>query len=197
MAAELAGLRAEAEAVAEFLSGVAADMVGAGEPQGEVWRISDSSSVTFGELAPAAAVGIYPVSAIASFEEPKSVGPRPLMRRLHSGAGRDKRIMADAQDPNGRRHLNFLAAMSLLAEFGLSHWPVDSPKTVRDFLLALRRAGHTGLLEYHDDWGRNCSVSESSADGCVHKRLLDILRMLAEYDQVDPIGLAAIELLVR
>ena len=37
---------------------------------------------------------------------------------------------------------------------------MDGPRTVKEFLLALRSAGYSGMLEFHHDWVRNSSVVE-------------------------------------
>ena len=53
------------------------------------------------------------------------------------------------------------------------------------------------MLEYHHDWVRNSAVAEKSALCREHKFLLEVLRMLIEYDQIDPTCLGGVELLVR
>ena len=53
------------------------------------------------------------------------------------------------------------------------------------------------MLEYHHDWVRNSNVPEKSAVCREHKFLLEVLRMLIEYDQIDPTCLGGVELLVR
>ena len=211
--AVLTRLRSEALAMVEILGGAPP---GGGVPAGAVaaatWRISDLSHANFGEVVPPAAIAdenvfirregaalvrLDNVWTTAALEEAESTGLEPFRRRFVSGPGRDRRLFKETVDSDGRHHRSFLVALSMLHELTASFWPIDGPRTVKEFLLALRGAGYNGLIEYHHDWVRNSSVAEKSAVCREHKFLLDLFRMLMEYDQVDPSSLAGVELLTR
>ena len=149
----LARVRAEAVAMAEILGGGIAAAAEAPAQAGAVWRISDTSHALFGEAVPPAAVANNDIFVrresvalvlldgrwtTAALEQADSSGLAAFKRKFHSGAGRDPRILADRCDSDGRRHLPFVAAISLFAESTFPFWPVDGPRSVKEFLLALR-----------------------------------------------------------
>ena len=74
---------------------------------------------------------------------------------------------------------------------------MGGPRTVKQFLAALRSAGHSGLPKFHSDWVRASSVAVDSTVCREHLFLLEVLHKLFEYDQFDPSSLGGVELLVR
>ena len=88
-------------------------------------------------------------------------------------------------------------AIALLQVIIIAYWPIVGPRTVKEFLLALRSFGYSGLVEYHHDWVRNSGVSEKSAVCREHRFLLEVLKALLEVDQLDVSSLAGTELLLR
>ena len=132
---------------------------------GDLWRISDTSHRSFGELVPAqvlsnqdlfvirgevALVSLDNVWTTASKEASSGTTREEFERKYQSGPGRDKRLMGDERDPDGRRFLSLAAATPLLAEAPISYWPISGPRSVREFLLAVRSAGHPALPDYHN-----------------------------------------------
>ena len=179
---------------------------------GEVWRISDTSHASFGEEVPSAVllspdlfearddvalVRIDNVWTSARRERPDAAGKDAFARPFHSGPGRDKRIMSDSRDPDGRRFLALSSILPLLLEVQWPQWPIAGPRSVREFLLAVRAAGHTALLEYHNEWVRTSGVSEKAAFTREHRFLLEVVRLMLQFDQVDGSSLASCELLLR
>ena len=211
--AELARLRGEAQAMAEILNGGAQAVAQAAPAAGqEVWRISDTSHASFGDEVPPAALGnadsfkrqddvalvlLDGKWTTASLEAAAQPGLDHFRARYHSGAGRDKRILTDTRDANGRRHISLVSCIPLLCQLVQTFWPVDGPRSVREFLVALRSAGYSGLIEYHHDWVRNSGIGDKSSACREHRLLLEILRMLMEFDQLDVSSLGGTELLVR
>ena len=118
-------------------------------------------------------------------------------RKFHSGPGRDFRILSDQRDPDGRKFLAFASILLLLCEMAWPHWPISGPRSVREFLLAVRAAGHTALLDYHNEWIKASGVNEKAAFAREHRFLLEVFRLLLQYDQVDASSLARGELLLR
>ena len=87
--------------------------------------------------------------------------------------------------------------MPLLLETAWAHWPISGPRSVREFMLAVRAAGHTSLLEYHNEWVRSSGANEKASFSREHRFLLEVLRLLLQYDQIDGSSLASCELLLR
>ena len=178
----------------------------------QVWRICDTSHASFGEELPAAVLGnadlflerdgealvrIDGKWTHARREAPPVSGREAFIRAYHSGPGRDKRLMGDVRDPDGRRFMPLATIMPLLLEHVWPAWPISGPRSVREFLVAVRAAGHTALSEYHNEWIRTSGVSDKAAFAREHKFLLDLLRVFLQYDQVDASSLAGCELLLR
>ena len=210
--AEVARLRAEAQAMAEILNGGPQVVAAAPVAGQEVWRVSDTSHASFGEEVPPAALAnpdaFKPQGEVATVlldgqwttaakESAGSPGLVAFKARFHSGAGRDRRLLCDTRDSDGRRHITLVACIPLLCELVMSFWPVDGPRSVREFLVALRTAGYSGLMEYHHDWVRNSGIGEKSSVCREHKFLLELLRVEMEFDQLDVSSLGSSELLVR
>jgi hypothetical protein len=74
---------------------------------------------------------------------------------------------------------------------------LDGPRVVREFFVALRSSGFSGLSDYHHEWVRNSGIGEKSAICREHKFLLELLRHMFEIDQLDVSSLASAELVVR
>ena len=178
----------------------------------EVWRISDTSHASFAEEVPAAVllnpdlfiarddfalVRIDASWTTAKKERPETEGKDRFSRGFHSGPGRDRRIMADERDPDGRRFLGLAAILPLLLEVQWPQWPIAGPRSVREFLLAVRAAGHTALLEYHNEWVRTSGASEKAAFTREHRFILEVVRLMLQFDQLDGSSLASCELLLR
>jgi hypothetical protein len=182
-----------------------------------IWRISDTSHPDFGEEIPAGAVGNPDIfvprgsrgkdACVAlvcidgdwttAARETGEPGLESFARRFHSGAGRDSRIMADSRDSDGRRFLPVLDIVKLLREAPFKHWPIDGPRTVREFMLAVRASGIEGFISYHNEWLKKSGVGEKSNAGREHRFLLEVLRLLCQWDQLDPSSLASAEIMVR
>jgi hypothetical protein len=64
-------------------------------------------------------------------------------------------------------------------------------------LLAVRAAGHTALLDYHNEWVRTSGTSEKASHTREHRFILEVFRHLLQYDQVDCSSLAGGVLLLR
>ena len=138
---------------------------GIGSAGGDTWRISDTSHPSFGELVPSGVVGndelfvVRDSTFLVKVEQKWTTASKltagesetDFKRRFHSGPGRDRRILADQRDPDGRRFLALAAILPLLLEINWPQWPIAGPRNVREFLLAVRAAGHTALLEYHNE----------------------------------------------
>ena len=111
----------ECRALATVHGGVPAAAV-AGD---NTWRICDTSHASFGELVPAAVLSddqlfvergdealvrvdgkwTHAAKTVAGATEDE------FKRGYHSGPGRDRRVMADGRDPDGRRFLALLVAL--------------------------------------------------------------------------------------
>ena len=72
------------------------------------------------------------ISVRRSTEEEKDAAG--FRRRLLSGPGRDPRILADTCDSDGRRFIEFGLVFSLLKESAMVHWPIQGPRSVKDYL---------------------------------------------------------------
>ena len=175
------------------------------------WRISDPSHGSFAELVPAVvladeqlfvqrdAVALVRIdgkwTSAARAADGQTVDD--FKRGYHSGPGRDGRIMGDQRDPDGRKFLSLAAVMPLLLETSWPHWPIAGPRSVKEFLLAVRAAGHTALLDYHNEWVKSSGVNDKAAFVREHRLILEVLRLLLQFDQVECSSLAGCELLLR
>ena len=187
-------------------------------PSHVIWRISDTSHPDFGEEIPAGALGNTDIFVprgprgkdacvalvcidgewtTAAREESGEPGRESFVRRFHSGAGRDFRIMSDVRDSDGRRFLPVLDIVKLLREAPFKHWPIDGPRTAREFMLAVRASGIEGFISYHNEWLKKSGVGEKSNAGREHRFLLEVLRLLCQWDQLDPSSLASAEIMIR
>ena len=205
-------LRSEAAGMAEVLGAVPAAAAAAAATNGDVWRISDTSSKDFGEIVPDAAVSnnaifdrkgdiamvqLNGVWVHAALEVPQKPGLDAFRARYHAGPGRDPRILGSFTDAAGRRCLSLDVAIPLLLAFVWGHWPVDGPRCVKDFVERMRTAGYLGFFAYHCDWVRNSGVGDKSAVCREHRLLLELLRLMLEVDQLDVSSLVSAEVLVR
>jgi hypothetical protein len=212
--AEVARLRTEARAMVEILApnAGAAGSASAGANDAIVWRISDTSHQEFGEEVPSAALaqeqtfvqrgdyGLVSIDGVwtsAAKETVGATGKASFLCRFRSGPGRDPRLLGHFEDDAGRRFLSLVACISLLAEATWTRFPLDGPRVVREFFVALRSSGFSGLSDYHQDWVRNSGIAEKSAICREHKFLLELLRHMFEIDQLDVSSLASAELAVR
>ena len=207
---ELNRLRTEARALATVLGAIPAEPAVAAGQVG--WRVSDLTSDLFGEELPAAAIGNEDVFvargnvALAKVDEnwvsaAKSVDTdgdaEGFKRRLRNGRGRDPRTLADSRESDGRPYLQFALVLGLVKELVMQHWPIQGPRSVKDYIVAIRALGAGGFLEFHADWIKTSGVGEKSAAAREHRFLLDLLRLMVQYDQLDATCLASGELLVR
>ena len=177
----------------------------------EVWRVSDVSHVSFAQLVPAAVLSdtnlfVERDSAslvrldntwVSAAKVPSSESVDDFKLRYHAGPGRDGRLLGDHRDADGRRFLALTAVMSLLLETAWPHWPISGPRSVKEFLLALRSAGHTALIDYHNSWVKSSGTAEKAAHTREHRFILEVLRLLLQYDQLECSSLAGAELLLR
>ena len=206
--ATLTRLRREANQLATVLGAPPAAVAVAGR----TWRISDTSHKLFGKPVPEAALGNEDVFitrgsralveidgewTTAGQEEDQDKGEEGFRRRLTTGPGRDPRILSDHRDADGRRFLAFALVLSLVREAVYDFWPIQGPRAVKEYLNSIRQLGAGGFLEYHADWVKTSGVGEKSAAAREHRFLLDLLRLLVQWDQLDPTSLASSELIVR
>ena len=148
---EMARLRSEARQLANVL-GADVTAAAAADP-GLAWRVSDTTSKLFGDAVPGGATGdaaafvsrddcgmakVYGVwiSVRRSTEEDNT--PAGFRRRMLSGPGRDPGILADTCDSDGRRFIQFALVFSLLKETAMEHWPIQGPRSVKDYFGAIR-----------------------------------------------------------
>jgi len=207
---EMVRLRVEARSLAAVLGATPAGAAAAGGPVS--WRISDQTSTLFGEEVPAAALsnpdafvardecGMVLVDEVwlhAKKAHDTDTDADAFRRRLRAGPARDHRVLADYRENDGRPYLQFALILSLVKELVFPHWPIQGPRSVKDYILAIRALGAGGFLEFHADWVKTSGVGEKSAAAREHKFLLDLLRLMVQFDQLDPTCLASAELLVR
>ena len=105
--------------------------------------------------------------------------------------------MSDVRDSDGRRFLPVLDIVKLLREAPFKHWPIDGLRIAREFMLAVRASGIEGSISYHSEWLKKSAVGEKSNAGREHRFLLEVLRLLCQWDQLDPSSLASAEITVR
>ena len=206
----LANLRNEVNQLASVLGGGPAPTQVA--PGGTTWRVSDSCHKLFAEEVPAAALanpeifiqrGSFALVEIdselttAQVESPEDGRQDGFRRRLTTGHGRDVRLLGDERDSDGRRFLSFAAILSLVKEASFEFWPIQGPRSVRDYINAIRQLGAGGFLEFHADWVKTSGVGEKSGSAREHRFLLDLLRLMVQWDQLDATSLASAELVVR
>ena len=207
--AKLTRLRAEARDLATVLGASPAAGAAGDQP---TWRICDLTSSLFGEEVPPAALGNADAfhargdSALAQVDDKwlcackaleSDVDADGFRRRLRAGPGRDVRVLADERESDGRPYLQFALILSLVKELGFAHWPIQGPRSVKDYIVAIRALGAGGFLEFHADWVKTSGVGEKSAAAREHRFLLDLLRLMVQFDQLDPTCLSSAELLVR
>ena len=118
-------------------------------------------------------------------------------RRLLSRPERDPQILSNQCDTDGRRFLQFALVLSVVKEFAFTHWPIQRPRSIKDYITAIRAIGAGGFLEFHSDWIKSSNVDKKSAAAWEHRFLLDLLQLLVQFDQLDPTSLASGELVVR
>ena len=107
------------------------------------WRISDTSSASFGQLVLSDVIGnddmfimrgdcalvqIENKWTTASKDEGSNKGSDAFARRHQAGPRRDKRLMGDERDPDGRRFLALSAIILLLLEAAMPLWPISGPR---------------------------------------------------------------------
>ena len=207
-----ADVLADLVARANELAGVLGAPAPAAVPITDVWRISDLTHKSFGKEVPAAVlqndelfksedeVALVRIDGRwtqARRETPDTVGEDSFCRQFHSGPGRDKRVMSDTRDPDGRRFIALSAILPLLMEIVWPQWPIAGPRSVKEFLLAVRAAGQMALLDYHNEWVKSSGVAPGAAHTREHRFILEVLRLLLQYVQVDASSLAGCELLCR
>ena len=135
------------------------------------------------------------ISVRRSIEEDKDASG--FRRRMLAGPGHDPCILGDIRDTDGRRFLQFALVFSLIKEAAMEHWHIQWPRSVKDYVGAIRALGAGSFLEFHADWVKTSGVGDKSASAREHRFLLDLLRLLVQFDQLDPTCLASAELLVR
>ena len=105
--------------------------------------------------------------------------------------------MDDSRDTDGRRFLPVLDIAKLLREAPCKHWPVDGPRTAREFMLAVCASGIEGLIRYRSEWPKKPGIGEKSNASREHRFLLEVLLLLRHCDQLDPSSLASTENVIR
>ena len=66
--------------------------------------------------------------------------------------------MSDVRDSDGRRFFPVLDIVNLLREAPFKHWPIDWPRTAREFMFAVRASGIEGFISYHNEWLKKSGV---------------------------------------
>lgn len=108
----------------------------------------------------------------------------------------DERLLGDFKDEIGKRNLELVKAVPLMKEPVIADFPISGTRAAREFLESIAGGAHT-LLTYHGEWLRNSGVGKKSSAAHVHRGLMEALRLLISFDQLDPSALAVAEHLCR
>ena len=108
----------------------------------------------------------------------------------------DERLLGDFKDEIGKRNLELVKAVPLMKEPTIADFSISGTRAAREFLESIAGGAHT-LLTYHSEWLRSSGVGRKSSAAHVHRGLMESLRLMISFDQLDPSALAVGEHLCR
>ena len=108
----------------------------------------------------------------------------------------DERLLGDFKDESGKRNLELIKAVLMMKEPAIEDFPIAGVRAAREFLESISGGAHT-LLTYHSEWLRNSGVGRKSSAAHVHRGLMEALRLMICFDQLDPSALAVAEHICR
>lgn len=111
-------------------------------------------------------------------------------------AGADVRTLPVRFDAAGRRFRDYADCMALVHEVELEDWPLDGPRTFREYADLIRRRGGTPS-GYHTKWSSESQLDKKSSEALIHEIGMDVIELSFTVDQVNAPNLAAFELLGR
>ncbi|CAK0812001.1 unnamed protein product, partial [Prorocentrum cordatum] len=115
----------------------------------------------------------------------------------HSGPGRDPRVCPLRRiGPGGPRRATLDQAIEAHRPQDVGDWVFRGPKSLPEFLDSVRASG-LGIAGYANHYITSSGVPPGSAAAHEIRLLLEALRHLIEYDQVDVTNLAGAELIAR
>ena len=174
------------------------------------WFVSDPRHEAFGEEVPAECLATEKLMlkrddvGLVQIDGSWTLCVRVAARRtfadfqaeLAEGVGRDPRLLGDSRVKGGRRFLSFDDAIERSSPKDLPGFPLPGPRVGKSFMASLRSAGQT-YTSHHTDFIRKSGVAEKSSAAREHRHGHEILRLLCEYDQIDPSNSCAAEYLTR
>jgi hypothetical protein len=108
----------------------------------------------------------------------------------------DVRTLGKHEDPHGRRFLSFQDAFIIMKEEKFADWGFQGPRAAKEFLTSLRESG-ADLTTYHLQWLKNSGVAQKTSVAHEHKTLVEVIRLAVCRDQLNPLNLMSMELVVR
>eukprot|EP00971_Amphidinium_carterae_P003594 71006-Amphidinium_carterae.1 len=108
----------------------------------------------------------------------------------------DVRLLGVHLDHSNRRNLDLRSALALMHEAEMKDWKLRGPRAVKEFLTVVAE-GVGDLNTYHLQWLQHSGVNEHSAVSHIHGVLCEVLRQAVAIDQVNPMNLLSLELVVR
>eukprot|EP00971_Amphidinium_carterae_P157507 3122585-Amphidinium_carterae.2 len=83
-----------------------------------------------------------------------------------------------------------------MQEAEMKDWKIRGPRAVKEFLGAVAD-GIGDLSSYHLQWLQHSGVNEHSAVSHIHGLLCEVLRQAVSVDQINPMNLLSMEIVVR
>jgi len=113
-----------------------------------------------------------------------------------NGPGRDTRILPVVKTARGGRRTTLSGALAHLKAAERKDWPFRGPRAVVEFLEGIESTG-LDLAGYYGHWVRQSGVHPAAGCALELKNLLEVMRHLLLYDQVNVANLAGAELVAR
>lgn len=108
----------------------------------------------------------------------------------------DVRTLAVKFDASGRRFRDFADCLAVSNEEEFDDWPLDGPRTFREYVDLIRRRAGTPS-GYHTKWLIETQLEKRSSEALTHEIGMGVIELGYTVDQINGSNLAAFELLGR
>ena len=178
----------------------------------EIWVVAEPGYQKFGEIVPdevitdperASFLGTKGSAMLEEGEDDSEVFVQRVVKKnlpdwkREQGGGGDLRLLGTFRTDAGKRHLPLREAVGLCAETKFDGFPFTDERVCLEYLRGIIDTADSDCNSYHRNFLASSGLGSNTAIAHDHRILLETLRLLLQYDQVNAPNLAAAEQFTR